>query len=76
MNMQRRKRIEKVGKNLEEHLEEITAIQEEEQDAFDNLTESIQDSWRGQVMENAVDCLESVVSNIEEAIECLSQAME
>lgn len=76
MNMQRRKRIEKVGRMLEELLEEIQALQEEEQDAYDNLPESLQSSERGEAMYEAADNLESAVSSIEEANEYLAAAIE
>ena len=76
MNKQRRKRIEKVGSMLEELLEEITAIQEEEQEAYDNLPESIQDSERGEAMYEAADNLESASSSLEEVIEYLADAIQ
>ena len=76
MNMQRRKRIEKVGAMPEELLEEITALQEEEQEAYDNMPESLQSSKRGEAIWEAVDNLESAVSSLEEANEYLAAAIE
>lgn len=76
MNMQRRKRIEKVGRMLEELLEEIRALQEEEQEAYDNLPESFQSSERGEAIWEAADNLESAVSSLEEANEYLAAAIE
>lgn len=75
MNMQRRKRIEKAGRMLEELLEEITALQEEEQDAYDNMPESLQSSERGEAMYEAAENLESAASSLEEVIEYLADAI-
>lgn len=75
MNMQRRKRIEKAGRQLEELLEEITAIQEEEQEAYENLPESLQGSERGETIFEAADNLASSVYNLEEANEYLAAAI-
>lgn len=76
MNMQRRKRIEKVGRQLEELLEEINAIQEEEQEAYDNTPESLQESERGIKMWNAIENLDYVADGLEDVIETLAEAME
>ena len=76
MNMKRRKRIEKAGRLLEELMEEINAIQEEEQEAYDNLPESLQESERGIAMYNAAEALEDAVSQLEIADDLLAQAME
>jgi hypothetical protein len=75
MNMQRRKRIEKAGRLLEELLEEITALQEEEQDAYDNMPESLQNSERGEAMYEAAEALESAVASLEEANDYLAEAI-
>ena len=74
--MTRRRRIEKVGAMLEELLEEITALQEEEQEAYDNLPESLQGSERGEAMYEAADNLASAVYSIEEANEYLASAID
>jgi len=68
MNMQRRKRIEKVGRLLEELLEEVEALQEEEQEAYENMPESLQSSERGEAMYEAAENLSSAANCIEEAI--------
>ena len=75
MNMQRRKRIEKVGRQLEELIEEITAIQEEEEEAYDNLPESLQESERGIAIYNAAEALADAVDGLEDANELLLEAI-
>lgn len=75
MNMQRRKRIEKAGRLLEELIEEITAIQEEEEEAYDNLPESLQESERGIAIYNAAEALADAVDDLEDANELLLEAI-
>ncbi len=62
MNEDRRKRIEKI-------IEQLDSLREEEQDAYDNLPESIQDSERGESMTDNVDNLEEAKSTLESILE-------
>ena len=48
MNKGRRERLKKQLQLLEEMREEIEAIRDEEQEAYDNLPEPLQDSERGE----------------------------
>lgn len=50
MNKQRRNRLQKVIDKLEELKEEVSSICEEEQEAYDNMPESLQDGERGSQM--------------------------
>lgn len=47
MNKQRRNRLQKVIDKLEELKEEVSSICEEEQEAYDNIPESLQDGEIG-----------------------------
>lgn len=77
MNKQRRKAIDAVREKLEELLEELEAIKDEEQEAFDNLPESLQASERGEAMEEAIENLAYSIDYIEEITEqFLPNAME
>ena len=76
MNNTRRKSIQKIYDRLEELMQDIEALQEEEQDAFDNMPESLQDSERGQTMTEAIDNLESAASCAQEALDYLEEAMQ
>lgn len=66
MNKVRRMRLEAVIEKLEELQSEISCIAEEEQDAYDNLPESIQLSDRGDVMSENVSSLEELDETFEE----------
>lgn len=76
MNNARRKEIEKITADLEAIKERIEALQEEEQDAFDNLPESIQYGERGDKMQSAIDNLESAADYIQDCLDNLCEASE
>lgn len=73
MNAKRRDRIDSVINELIEKFEEIKAeaidqlseIMDEEQEAYDNLPESLQESERGENMQNCIDALEYFMSDLE-----------
>ena len=76
MHNPRRKEIEKITADLEAIKERIEALQEEEQDAFDNLPESIQYGERGDKMQSAIDNLEYAADNIQDCLDNLCEASE
>lgn len=76
MNNQRRNEIQKAIEKLETIQDNIDFIAGEERDAFDNLPESIQESERGQKMEEAADTLEEVKDAISELVDSLTGAQE
>ena len=73
MNAKRRNAIDSVINELVEKFEEIKAeaidqlseIRDEEQGAYDNLPESLQESERGENMQNCIDALEYFMSDLE-----------
>ena len=74
MNTLRRKEIQKIITTLETIQTGIENLQEEEQDALDNLPEGIQESDRGDKMQTAISNLEDTAASITEAIEFLTEA--
>lgn len=73
MNDERRKRIdsaitklENIQQKLVELYEEIDGIQSDEQDAFDNMPESLQGADKGTSMEESIRLLESAVDNVKD----------
>lgn len=73
MNAKRRKQLAnavEVLNNVLELLEEVTA---DEQDAYDNLPESIQESERGETMQENVDDIENASSSLQDIIEQLQE---
>lgn len=72
MNKDRRKRLDQAQKILEDIKEQfdtardlIRDVAEEEREAFDNLSEGLQQAERGQAMEAAADALDNAHSSME-----------
>ena len=76
MNEQRRKRLSKIKEKLNGLLDEVAEIKDDEQNAFDNLPESIQGSERGERMSEIIDSLDEVYDSIEAAADNISEAIE
>ena len=54
-------------------MEQLDALKDEEQEAYDNTPESLQESERGQAMEEAINQMEEAYSQIEEAAYILEE---
>lgn len=76
MNNTRRKAIQNIMDKLEELMEEIEAIKDEEQEAYDNLPEFLQNSERGEAMDSAVYNLDDAAENVQLVIDALESAKE
>ena len=76
MNKQRRTEIEAVLNELADLRSRIESIQSDEQDAYDNMPEGLQQSERGQKAEEACSRLEDAVTAIEDIESALNDAME
>lgn len=61
MNKVRRKKLADILKQLEQLEDQLREVQGEEQNAFDNLPESIQNSGKGEKMEEAISAIESAI---------------
>ena len=66
MNAERRKRIEKAVGMIADARSILEDVTSDEQEAFDNMPESIQASERGEKMEEFIEILEEAVSALEE----------
>lgn len=76
MNANRRKRLEKVIGRLTELMDEIDAVREDEQEAYDNMPEGLQYSERGEQMSDNIDTLDmscldlgNVINQLQEIVE-------
>ena len=76
MNKQNRRDLQGYVDSLEEIKSNIETMMEDEQSKLDNMPESLQESERGEAMQEAIDNLESAVSSIEEAIDYLNEITE
>lgn len=76
MNKARRKWLEDIIGKLEEQKEELYNLQQEEQEAYDNMPESLQDSERGQTAYEYASDLEDEHSNLEDVIQNLQEILD
>lgn len=75
MNKDRRAEIAKVQDDIQQALgvfeaakETIEALRDEEQEYFDNMPESFQDSEKGEAAQAAIDALEAAAESLDEII--------
>lgn len=76
INDDRRKRIDEAMEHLSAAREILDTVIAEEQEAFDNLPEGLQNSERGQKMEETVGSLYSVHSDLEDMEDLLGECKE
>ena len=76
MNKARRKALDEVLATLESAREMLENVKDEEQEAYDNLPESLQATDRGQGMEVAIGFLEDAMDYVDNAVESCSSAQE
>ena len=76
MNNNRRKTIQGIRDSIIDLQTKLEEVQSEEQDAYDNLPESLQESEKGQVMYDALDNIESAISSLNEAMEYLDNSIQ
>lgn len=69
MNAKRRKEIETIISTLGNVRSKIASLLEEEQAAYDNLPESLQESDKGCDMESAVDALQAALDDAEDSFD-------
>ena len=76
MNKMRRKQLAEIQDKLAEIRDMIDSVLSDEQEAFDNLPESLQDGERGEAMQAAIDAMESAMDSCEEAESSIEEAQE
>lgn len=76
MNKIRKNRLEKILNEIENLRDEIGEIKDDEQEAFDNLPESIQCSERGEQMEMNVNDLDDIYDSLDTVTCDLSDFLE
>ena len=73
MNAKGRKEIAKYIASLEEIKKSLDYMRDEEEDKLYNMPEGLQDSERGEQMQEAIDTLENACDRIDEAIDSLNE---
>lgn len=64
--------IDFANNQLKDANKKLSSILSEEQDAFDNMPEGLQSSYRGMCSEDAIDNMEEASEKLDEAIELLN----
>lgn len=76
MNKIRRKNLEDLRSRLCGLREAVESVMYEEQEAYDNLPESLQLSGTGDAMSDAIDTMRAAIDCLEEAESSLEEAAE
>lgn len=71
MNKQRRKELKDVIDTINEMKSKINYLASEEEMAFDNLSEGLQQSWMGEELEENAEYLFESIDKIDELLEYL-----
>ena len=74
MNKARRQTIDEIVNDLNEIKDRMETLKGEEQEAFDNLPESLQSSEKAEPIERAIDSLEEAGEDADTIIEHLENA--
>lgn len=72
MNKQRRKEIKIIIEQLSELQTKLELINDEEQFAYDSLSEGLQSTLRGMESEEAIDILDEATEGIDDIIKSLT----
>lgn len=72
MNANQRKRISAILETLAPIFDEIEEMANEERDKFDNMTEGLQATEKGQAIQEAAENLDQAAQSVTEAIDALS----
>lgn len=75
MNATRRKWLEKIAEKLYDLNSELESVRDEEQEAYDNMPESLQDSERGERMTTIIDYLDDATSSLSDTIDYIESAI-
>ena len=76
MNKDRRKRIKEINDKLMDIQIDLEAINNEEEEAYDNLPSSFQDGEKGEKMQEGIGYLEDAISSISDVMSNLDDAIQ
>lgn len=69
MNKERRVKLKEAIEIIERGKDIVEDVKFDEEFAFDNLSEGLQATTRGQTMEECIDYMDEAIEKLEEAIE-------
>lgn len=74
MNNDRRTRLGEVRDSLDDIITQIEELKDEEQEAYDNLPEGLQQTERGDKMQTAIETMEEAISAIGDVQQTIEEA--
>lgn len=75
MNRERRERLEEITEQLQELHSQLEEISEEEQNALDNMPESIQNSERDEYAQAKIDTIGDAMIDLKNSIDNLTEVL-
>jgi sugar-specific transcriptional regulator TrmB len=76
MNRQRRDTLDGIITLLSDQKMDLEECKNEEEQAYENLPESLQSSEKGEKMQEATQNLEDAISSLDDAINSITSSME
>jgi hypothetical protein len=76
MNNERRKKLKWLGAQIDELAVLVEEIRDAEQEAFDNMPESLQDGERGDAAQQSIDYLDTAIDYLATAVAEMESAAE
>lgn len=76
MNAIRRKWLEKIISQLEDLQQEVQEMAEQERECFENLPDSLQESERGETMEENADDLDNTDYDFDSLLDTLREVVD
>jgi hypothetical protein len=76
MNKQRRTTLAEINGQIAELREKLQIMLDEENEAYDNMPEGLQQSVRGEKAEAAISAMETAISGLDEAEAGIEEASE
>jgi hypothetical protein len=73
MNAQGRKEIAKYIASLKEIKSKLESMKDDEEEKYDNMPEGLQDSERGEKMQESIDALDNACTCLEDTIDSLNE---
>ena len=76
MNKNRRKQLERIVEQLENLRDDLEMLKYEEQECFDNLPDSLQESEKGEMMQEYADDLEAAYDDLDNVISSIQDIID
>lgn len=74
MNKSGRKEIQIITNDIDALRNRIITLSEQEQEKYENMPESLQNSAKGELIQEIIEALDSAISSIDEATDYLDTA--